>query len=247
MKSLYSIAIIPLALFMVSVSDLHFPGARPEVALPAKALSTNGGWQKLFDGKTTRGWHTYGMTTVGDVWKAQDSSLFLDASVTTGRGDIVTDSEYENFDLKLEWKISKGANSGIMFLVHEDTTLYSDTYDTGPEMQILDNEGHPDGKIFKHRAGDLYDLVPCRQQTVRAIGEWNQAEIQLKSGHLKLYLNGMEVVDTKMWDPEWDKMVAGSKFATMHGFATFHKGHISLQDHGGNESVWFRNIEIKRL
>jgi hypothetical protein len=211
---------------------------------PAK---TSDDWKSLFDGKTTKGWHTYGQTGAGSAWKADDSVLHLDASAKTGRGDLITDSEYENFDLKLEWKVSKGANSGIIFLVHEDPSKYNNTFETGPEMQILDNDGHPDGKIFKHRAGDLYDLIPCQQQTVKHIGEWNQVEIRLKSGRLRFTLNGVVVVETKMWDDNWNKMVAGSKFASMPGFATFHKGHIALQDHGGDETVAFRNIEIKQL
>jgi hypothetical protein len=201
----------------------------------------------LFDGTTTNGWHTYGQSSAGSAWKVNDSTLHLIGSSTSGRGDIVTDSEYENFDLKLEWKVQKGTNSGIMFDVHEDPSKYQNTYETGPEMQVLDNDGHPDGKIFKHRAGDLYDLIPCKQQTVKAVGEWNQVEIRLKNGHLKFTLNGVDVVETKMWDDNWNKMVAGSKFAKMPGFAIYHKGHISLQDHGGNEDVWFKNIMIKQL
>jgi hypothetical protein len=216
-------------------------------ATPPGSPAKSGGWQSLFDGKTTKGWHTYGASGAGSAWKVQDSSLYLDAASKSGRGDLITDSEYVNFDLKLEWKVAKGANSGIIFLVNEDAATYKQTYETGPEMQVLDNDGNQDGKKFKHRAGDLYDLVPCRQQTVKAVGEWNKAEIRLKNGHLKLLLNGVEVVDTKMWTPDWDTLVAGSKFAKWPGFARFHKGHIALQDHGGDENVWYRNIEIKEL
>jgi hypothetical protein len=216
------------------------------VALTA-FMPASGDWVSIFDGKTTHGWHTYGQTTAGSAWKAEDGVLHLDASTKEGRGDLVTDAEYENFDLKLEWKVAKGANSGIMFDVHEDPKQYPDTYNTGPEMQILDNEHHPDGKNFKHRAGDLYDLIPCKIQTVKPVGTWNKVEIRLKSGKLQFFLNDTEVVATRMWTDDWNKLVAGSKFASMPGFATFHKGHISLQDHGGDEDVWFRNIEIKQF
>jgi hypothetical protein len=211
------------------------------------ASAGSGGWQTLFDGKSTKGWHTYGQTTAGSAWKADDGVLHLDASSKSGRGDLVTDSSYDNFDLKLNWKVTKGTNSGIMFLVHEDPSKYGSTYETGPEMQVLDNDGNPDGRNFKHRAGDLYDLIPCHQQTVKAVGEWNAVEIRLKNGHLKFTLNGVVVVETKMWTPEWDTLVANSKFASMPGFATFHKGHISLQDHGGDEDVWYKDIQIKEL
>jgi hypothetical protein len=132
------------------------------------------GWQILFDGKTTKGWHKYGGGAVGEAWKVTDGVLSLDTSKKydkdpsekvdmkiVGGGNILTDEEYENFHLKLEWKISPNGNSGIMFYVNEDTAKFKEPYMTGPEMQVLDNEGHPDGKLFRHRAGDLYDLINC--------------------------------------------------------------------------------------
>jgi hypothetical protein len=215
-----------------------------------KTLQTNNdGWISLFDGTTTKGWHKYGGGAVGSGWKVQEGSIFLDTTVeVNGKrdgGDIVTDEEFENFDLKLEWKIAKNGNSGIMFCVHEDTTKYKYPFETGPEMQVLDNDGHPDGKLKKHRAGDLYDLISCSKETVKPVGEWNQVEIKLQNGKLDFYLNGENVVSTTMWDDNWDKLVAGSKFKTMPGFATFKKGHIDLQDH--DCMVWFRNIMIKKL
>jgi hypothetical protein len=118
------------------------------------------GWKLLFDGQTTAGWHKYGGAAAGAAWKVNDGVLFLDTSSkkdwqTANGGDIASDDEYENFDWKLEWKISPAGNSGVMFYVHEDTTKFKYSYESGPEMQIVDNEGHEDGKIIKHRAGDL--------------------------------------------------------------------------------------------
>jgi hypothetical protein len=207
-------------------------------------------WISLFDGKSTKGWHKYGGGPVGSAWKVADGVLYLDASKKEGEkikggGDIVTDEQFENFDLKLEWKISKGGNSGIMFCVHEDTTKYKAPYETGPEMQVLDNEGHSDGKIHKHRAGDLYDLIACKKETVKPVAEWNSAEIKLLNGKLNFFLNGENVVSTTMWDDNWNKMVANSKFKTMPGFGKFKRGGIDLQDH--NCAVWYRNITIKKL
>lgn len=210
---------------------------------------SNDGWISLFDGKTTAGWHKYGGASVGSGWKIQDGTIFLDTTVEVNGqrdgGDIVTDEEFENFDLKLEWKIAKNGNSGIMFCVYEDTTKYKSPYETGPEMQVLDNNGHPDGKIKKHRAGDLYDLISCSKETVKPVGEWNQVEIKLLNGKLDFYLNGENVVSTTMWDDNWNKLVAGSKFKSMPGFGTFKKGRIDLQDH--DCMVWYRNIMIKKL
>lgn len=208
------------------------------------------GWQLLFDGHTTNGWHGYGKSAVPKAWKVEDGVLHMDAeskkSYTTDEGgDIVTDRDFDNFDLKLEWKISKNGNSGIMFYVHEDTLKYKSPYNTGPEMQVLDNAGHPDAKIFKHRAGDLYDLIPSSKEVVKPFGEWNHVEIVANRGKLDFYLNGEHTVSTTMWDDNWRKMIANSKFASMPDFGTFKSGKIDLQDHG--DDVWFRNIKIKKL
>jgi len=208
------------------------------------------GWQLLFDGQTTKGWHKYGGAPAGAAWKVADGILYLDTSSkkdwqTANGGDIVTDNEYENFDLKLDWKISKAGNSGIIFLVNEDTMKFKHTFESGPEMQVVDNELHPDGKLVKHQAGDLYDLISCSKKTVKPAEEWNQAEIKLLNGKLDLYLNGENVVSTTLWDDNWKKMVAGSKFKEWPGFGTFKKGKLCLQDHGN--LVSFRNIRVRTL
>jgi hypothetical protein len=206
--------------------------------------NAGGGWKTLFDGKTTRGWHTYGKPHADAQWEVKDGALHLDKA-KKGQGDLTTDGVYGNFDLRLEWKISPKGNSGILFYVQEDTSKYEESYYTGPEMQVLDNDGHPDGKIQKHRAGDLYDLIACNKESVRPVGEWNEVEIYSKDGTLKLFLNGVNVVTTTLWNEEWKKMVAGSKFKQWPAFGAFKKGRICLQDHG-NE-VWYRHIQIKEL
>ena len=206
------------------------------------------GWQLLFDGTSTTGWHSYGKPGAGSSWKITDGILYLDSTKIDGKreeGDLLTDKEYENFHLALDWKLATGGNSGIIFLVKEDSVKYKRTYETGPEMQVLDNAGHKDGKIEKHHAGDLYDLVASSTEPVKPVGEWNHAEIKLDKGKLDFYLNGANIVSTTMWDDNWNKMVAGSKFKDMPDFAKFKKGRIALQDHG--DPVWFKNIKIKQL
>ncbi len=207
-------------------------------------------WIPLFDGKTTQGWHTWGKETIGTAWKVEDGVLFLDASdktdwQTTAGGDIVTDEAFEDFHLKLEWKIAENGNSGVMFYVQEDTSKYEYPWYTGPEMQILHNEGHPDGKIVKHRAGDLYDLIESAQEAAKPVGEWNLAEIRSEGGKLDFYLNGVNTISTTLWDDSWRQLIAGSKFKDMPDFGSFKNGKIALQDHGDN--VWFRNIQIRKL
>ncbi|MBL0334635.1 MAG: DUF1080 domain-containing protein [Chitinophagaceae bacterium] len=208
------------------------------------------GWQLLFDGKTSQGWHKYGGGPVGAAWKIADGTIYLDTTVKENwqvkeGGDFLTDEEFENYHLKLEWKIAKDGNSGIMFYVHEDTAKYKFPWMTGPEMQVLDNDGHPDGKILKHRAGDLYDLIKSSSEPVHGPGEWNQVEIISNKGALEFKLNGVTIVQTQLWDDAWKKLVAGSKFKEYPDFGTYTKGKICLQDHGN--TVWYRNVKIKKL
>ncbi|PVY41197.1 3-keto-disaccharide hydrolase [Pontibacter virosus] len=216
----------------------------------AQATPVEEGWENLFDGKTTQGWHTYGKDSIGKAWKVEDGTLRLDASSkkdwqTSEGGDIVTAQKFDNFHLQLEWRIARNGNSGIMIYVQEDPAKYEYAWHTGPEMQVLDNEGHPDAKIKTHRAGDLYDLIASSPETVKPAGEWNAVEIISNQGQLEFYLNGTKVVSTTMWDDNWRKLIAGSKFKDMPDFGAFKSGKIALQDHG--DDVWFRNIRIKRL
>jgi hypothetical protein len=205
------------------------------------------GFKPLFNGKTAEGWHTYGKTTAGSAWKIDEGILHFDptAKEKGQRGDLVTDKEYTNFHLKLDWKVAPKSNSGIIFYISDNPKKYKNTYETGLEMQVLDNDGHPDGKITKHRAGNLYDLIKSDHEPVKAVGEWNTAEIISNKGELTLILNGVTVAKTKLWDENWKSLVAGSKFAAWKDFGTFKKGKIALQDHG--DAVWYRNIVIKEL
>jgi hypothetical protein len=202
------------------------------------------GWKLLFDGKTTKGWRQYNSDKISPRWKVSKGELYLDKSVKEGTGDIITDGEYKDYDLSLEWKIDACGNSGVMFNVVEDPKFQA-TYYTGPEMQVLDNTCHPDAKIIKHRAGDLYDLISCSKETVKPAGEWNVARIVSKNAKMEFWLNGTKTVEFTMHTPEWDQMVANSKFKTMPNFGKALKGHIALQDHG--DGVYFRNVKIREL
>jgi hypothetical protein len=203
------------------------------------------GWKLLFDGKTKEGWHTYLRDTVGSKWQVKDGSLVFDPSKPKeGGGDIVTNGEYENFELRLEWKISKGGNSGIIFDIQENPK-YQATYVTGPEMQVLDNIGADDNKKQNHLAGCLYDL--SGDSTVskpHPVGEWNQVRILQNKGHLTFFLNDIKTFEGQIGSEQWNQMVAGSKFRgkAFADFAKVTKGKIALQQHPGF-SEW-RNIKI---
>lgn len=249
---LFYLAVSTAFLFSCNSAETNSSDKKDTAATEASEASAaaDTGWISLFDGNTTNGWHGYGNKPIGKAWKVADGALYLD---TTNKkdwqigdgGDIVSNDEYENFHFKVEWKIAPNGNSGIIFLVNEDTSKYEYVWKTGPEMQVLDNNGHPDAKIPKHRAGDLYDLISCSKETVKLAGEWNLAEVIVNKGKLDLVLNGTTVVSTTLWDDNWKKLIAGSKFKDMPGFGTYTKGHISLQDHGN--TVWYRNIMIKKL
>jgi hypothetical protein len=202
------------------------------------------GWKLLFDGKSTSGWHIYKSDKVSPRWKAANGELYLDKAVTEGGGDIVTNGEYQDYEFAVEWNIDPCGNSGIIFNVVEDAK-YDNTYNTGPEMQVLDNTCHPDAKIIKHRAGDLYDLISCSKETVKPAGEWNQVRIVSKNSNMEFWLNGTKVVTFTMHTPAWDAMVAKSKFSSMAAFGKSKKGHLALQDHG--DGVRYRNIKIREL
>ncbi|ACU64676.1 3-keto-disaccharide hydrolase [Chitinophaga pinensis] len=205
------------------------------------------GWKLLFDGKTTQGWHTYLKTEPSAAWKVQDGALSLDQDAKKNGapgGDLVTNDEYENYELSIEWKISEGGNSGIIFGVHEDPKLGA-TYLSGPEMQVLDDQKHPDGKFTKHNSGDLYDMKKSEKYAAKPVGEWNTAVIRKKDGKLTFWLNGVQTIDVTMGSDEWKTLLDNSKFKTWKAFGQYPKGHIALQDHG--DQVWYRSVKIRQL
>ncbi len=214
-------------------------------------LEKDAGWQLLFDGETTNGWRNYRKQTIGSSWKVEDGALYLDATKkpdggwqAADGGDIITDKSYKNYELKLDWKISACGNSGIIYNVVENDK-YDYVWQTGPEMQILDNTCHPDTKYPTHRAGDLYDMIECKYKTVNPAGDWNKVRIKSLDGHMQFYLNGHKVVEFTMHTPEWDELIKNSKFYGWDGFGVAKEGHIALQDHG--DPVYFKNIMIREL
>jgi cytochrome c len=196
------------------------------------------GWRLLFDGTTTHGWRGYKQASMPSGWRAQDGALVR----VDGGGDIVTDEEFQDFELALEWKISPGGNSGIMTRVSEGR---EHPWETGPEMQILDNAGHGDGKNPMTSAGACYALYAPRWDVTRAVGSWNRARIVVHKDHTEYWLNGVEVVAYELGSAEWSELVRASKFASMPDFAKEPRGRIALQDHG--DVVSFRDIKIRPI
>lgn len=202
------------------------------------------GWKLLFDGKTTKGWHTFKQKGIGKAWNVQEGALHLDVSTKDGRGDIVSDAAYENYHFTFDWKVAPKANSGIIFLV-QDREPYQATWHTGPEYQIIDNVNYPDKLNPIQLSASLYDLIACPAEFVKPAGDWNTGAIIINKGSLKFYVNGKLAVKTTLWNDEWKKMVEGSKFINEKDFARSPVGHLAIQDHGGE--VWLRNLKIKTL
>ncbi|WP_071781094.1 3-keto-disaccharide hydrolase [Adhaeribacter aquaticus] len=202
------------------------------------------GWVLLFDGKSMDQWRGFRKEVVADAWQIKDDAITL---VGKGGGDIITKNQFENFELVLDWKISEGGNSGIMFHVSEDPK-YKNTYETGPEIQVLDNDRHPDAKMGKNgnrQAGSNYDLIPLSKPAVKPVGQFNNFRLKVQNGHVEHWLNGKKVVEYQLGSPEWEQLVKESKFAAMPGYGRMKTGHIALQDHG--DKVWFKNIKIRPL
>ncbi len=193
----------------------------------------------LFDGSSLDQWRGYKNEKIGKGWKITDGALEFDG---TGGGDICTKEEFENFELTLEWKVSKGANSGIMYRVGLGDGA---PYLTGPEYQILDDANHRDGKKDTTSAAALYALYKCEGKELKKVGEWNTTKIVHVGNKVEHWLNGKKVVSAEIDSDDWKKRVNGSKFKNWKKFGTLKKGHIALQDHG--DQVWFRNIKIKVL
>ena len=214
---------------------------------PVDSMKNSQEWNNLFDGSSYDDWRGYLSDSMPDEWTIEDGTMAFTPGKKGGK-NIITKEKFTNFILSLEWKISEGGNSGIFWGVHEDPA-YSEAYQTGPEIQVLDNERHPDAKANPkyHQAGALYDMVQPMHDVCKPAGEWN--ECILKIDHVKnegsVTLNGTVIVEFPVHGEAWGALVANSKFKDWEGFGKYQTGHIGLQDH--SDKVWFRNIKIKKL
>jgi hypothetical protein len=197
------------------------------------------GFRLLFDGTSTNGWRGYRMATMPAGWQAQDGAL----TKVSRSSDIMTVDEFENFELRLQWRITPGGNSGIMYHVTEQGEA---TYTSGPEYQVLDDSGHADGRNRLTSAGSAYGLYAPPAGIVHRAGEWNDVVIIVRGPHVEHWMNGVKVVQYELWSDEWRRLVQASKFAQWPEYGMAHRGHIALQgDHPG--IVAYRSIRIRVL
>lgn len=229
---------------LVSLPTDRRGAALPRPPQPPQNVLTDAekaeGWKLLFDGKSTAGWRGFKNKVVPAGWKAIEGCL---VRVGSG-GDIITDEEFDDFELKLEWRISPGGNSGIFFRVGEADDLRY-VWETAPEMQVLDNSEHADGRSPLTSAGSNYALHAPTKDVTRPVGLFNEVRLVVRGGHVEHWLNGEKIVEYELGSPEWKKLVEGSKFRSMPRYGSLTKGHIALQDHG--DRVWYRNIKIRPL
>ena len=204
-------------------------------------------WTVLFDGtpaSLTANWRGYERRDIPTNWHAANGVLMLaQGGDSVAHGDLLTKDQYGDFDLEYDWKISPGGNSGLIYRVAE--TAAPETWQTGPEMQVLDDKHHADGKLPSHRAGALYDMIAPPDGVARPVGEFNHARIVMHGMHVQQYLNGRLTADLDFSSPRGKQLIAASKFHVYPQFATERMGHIALQDHGN--VVTFRNVRIRRL
>jgi len=264
MKKIFSLLLAGTAVLAVSCQSGQKKAGEKSAAKETKAAAVpefnkllaeeaSSGWKLLFDGTTSTGWRGYNKTEFPKGWEIVDGTMHCIGSGTgeagaANGGDIIYDKKFKNFDLKVEWKISKGGNSGIFYLGQEvkDWPIYK----TAPEYQILDNENHIDanlGKDGNRKAGSLYDLIPAKPQNTKPFGEWNSTEIIVYQGTVVHKQNGETILEYHLWTDDWKKLVKDSKFPNLNpNWADVaNEGYIAFQDHGGD--VWFRNVKIKEL
>jgi hypothetical protein len=249
MTTKFKLAIVLFAVAAAAAAPLAAQApAKKGAATKTHAATTSAdtsGWIRLFDGKDLKGWRGYKKPDATETrWRVEDGLLTIPsngAGDTHGQRDLITDDTFEQFDLRWEWKISQGGNSGVKYFVLEDRPDA-----IGHEYQMIDDERHPDAKIGPHRqTAALYDVFPAHDRPMKPAGEWNDSEVIVKGKHVTHMLNGKSVLEYDLDSPALMAQIAKSKFKGVARFGHPQNGHILVQDHG--DQVWFRTIEIKRL
>ena len=201
-------------------------------------------WKELFDGKSVSEWRGFRRETFpSKCWVIEEQSIkTVGGCDKSDQVDIVTKEKYRNFELEFEWRVAPGANSGVIYLISEDQ---DQTWKTGPEMQVLDDDKHPDGKKPTTSAGSLFDLIAPTNKTLRPVGEYNKARVVINNGHVEHWLNGNKILEYDLGSSELKDLIAKSKFKSFPRFAQNSEGLIALQYHG--DDVWYRRIRIRSL
>jgi len=202
------------------------------------------GWQLLFDGKTTNGWHGFNMKVFPDCWAIEDESFTMNSKGGNEDQDIITDKKYRSFAFSVDYKLTKAANSGIIFQVAEDPK-YKYPYETGPEFQVIDHENWPDHLEDWQINGANYAMYPPMAKPYKPLGEWNHLFLVVEGNNVTQILNDVVVVKYVKNSEEWKKLRNSGKWSNFPDYGKYDEGNISLQNHG--TKVWYRNIKIKEI
>jgi hypothetical protein len=197
------------------------------------------GWRVLFDGKSLAAFRGYKLDTIPSGWSIVDGTLTKSGSV----GDLVTRDRFANFELSFDWRLGPGGNSGVLYRVTEE---YDHPYWSGPEYQLLDDAGHPDGKSRLTAAGSDYALYPSPAGVVKPANQWNSSLLVVKGNHVQHWMNGQKLLEYDLLSPDWEAKVKASKFGAWPDYGRAKTGYISIQgDHDGVLSL--RNIKVREL
>ncbi|MDH6305433.1 hypothetical protein M2459_001886 [Parabacteroides sp. PF5-5] len=202
------------------------------------------GWQLLFDGSTGNGWHGYNQKGIPECWAVEDACLTMKSVGGNEEQDLITNKVYKKFVLALDYKMTPGANSGILFHIKEDPK-YTFAYETGPEFQVIDHENWPDPLEDVQINGGNYAMYPPMERPYKPIGEWNQLMLVVNGNEVTHILNGKIIVKYTKYSDEWTKLRNSGKWNAFPDYSKYDEGHISLQNHG--TKVWYRNIKLKEL
>lgn len=225
-----------LAFLGLLVASLPIRAATAEPAPQVKP----GRWQSLFDGKSTAGWRGFKKDAFPDQGWRVEAGCLVHAS-KGGGGDIISEGTFQEFDLRWEWKVAPGANSGVKYFILEERGA-----PIGHEYQLIDDERHADAKVGPHRqTAAFYDVLAAQRRPTKPAGEWNRSRILVRGNVVEHYLNGSLALRYVMGSAEVVEAIARSKFKKVEGFGKPVAGHILLQDH--SDEVWFRNIRLKDL
>ena len=206
------------------------------------------GWKLLFNGEDLSGWHGYNGGSLA-AWTIENCAIKSMGSEgnygSDTRADLVTDSEYTNFEFSIDWKITDGGNSGIMYGVVEDEQ-YGAAWMTGPEYQLVDDVGFPSELEDVNKTAADYDVqAAAADKPLRPVGEWNNSRIVVNGNHVEHWLNGANVLEFERWNEEWETLKNASKWVEFADYGKSATGHIVIQDHGS--VFWFRNVKIREI
>ena len=238
MNTKNKVAVVVIIITSLVISSFEWKQEKDNVLSDAEKKA---GWKLLFDGNTTKGWRMY-QDKPSDGWEVVQGELISKKEGVTKRADLITADQYDNFELVLDWKVEKGANSGVIYRALEND---KPSFESGPEYQLIDDNGYVDKLEDWQKSGADYAMHAPSTLAAKPVGEYNRTKIVVNKGHVEHWLNGVKVVEFELWTPEWQQLKAQGKWKDAKDYGMAKKGYIAFQDHGGG--VKFKNIKIRNL